>query len=158
MLFILAFLTLLATPMQRPTDVVKWSADGPSASVSPDRRTVHVKVTAEIQPGWKLYAIKQPEGGPKPLAFGTSEGSPFKVSATHIIAPRAKVLKQDENFAVDTHYYENEAGFTLPVSVPRSVTAGAQEIPLEVTFQACGNELCLRPFTQKLPVKVTISK
>lgn len=158
MLLISILLAVLVAPVQRPTDVVKWSADGPSASVSPDRRTVHVKVTAEIQPGWKLYALQQPKGGPKPLLFATSDGSPFKVSASHIIAPKSKVLKQDENFAVDTHYYENDAAFTLPVSMPRSLAAGDHEIPLEVTFQACGSELCLRPFTQKLPVKVSIAR
>jgi hypothetical protein len=68
------------------------------------------------------------------------------------------VLKQDENFAVDTHYYETRAAFTVPVAVDRAITAGTHEIPLEVTFQACGNELCLRPFTQRLPVKASIDK
>jgi DsbC/DsbD-like thiol-disulfide interchange protein len=158
MLVILAFVMLLAAPVQRPTDVVKWTAEGPQAAVSPDRRTVHVKVRADIQPGWKLYAIQQPEGGPKPLAFGTSDDSPFKVSTQHIIAPRAKVLKQDENFAVDTHYYESSAAFTIPVAIDRSAAIGTHEIPLDVTFQACGNELCLRPFTQKIPVTVSIAK
>ena len=158
MLLMLTLVSLLVPPLQRPTDVVKWSAEGPPAAVSPDRRTVHVKVSAAIQPGWKLYAIAQPEGGPKPLTFATTTGSPFKVSTGHIIAPKSKVLKQDENFAVDTHYYESQAIFTIPVNVPREIGAGAQEIPLEVTFQACGNQLCLRPFTQKLPVKVSIEK
>jgi thiol:disulfide interchange protein DsbD len=136
---------------------VKWSAED-AAAVSTDRQTVLVKVTADIQPGWKLYAIQQPEGGPKPLAFATPGAAPFRVSKQHIIAPKSKVLEQDENFAVDTHYYETRAAFTVPVAVDRSVTAGTHEIPLEVTFQACGAELCLRPFTQKLPVKVSIAK
>ena len=68
------------------------------------------------------------------------------------------MLKQDENFAVDTHYYEGQAAFTIPVTIDRSVASGAHEIPLEVTFQACGNELCLRPFTHKLPVTISIGK
>jgi hypothetical protein len=29
-------------------------------------------------------------------------------------------------------------------------------VPLEVTFQACGAELCLRPFTQKLAVEISV--
>lgn len=156
MLLIFTLVALLV-PMQRPTDVVKWSAEIPDA-LSTDRRTILVKVTADIQAGWKLYAIQQPEGGPKPLAFATPEGAPFRVSTGHIIAPKSKVLAQDENFAVDTHYYETRAAFSVPVAVDRSITAGIHEIPLEVTFQACGAELCLRPFTQKLPVTVSIQK
>ena len=156
MLLLFTLLALLAAPMQRPADVVKWSAENPEPATT-DRRTILVTVTAHIQPGWKLYAIQQPEGGPKALAFATADGAPFKVSTGHIIAPKARVLKQDENFAVDTHYYETRAAFTVPVAVDRSIT-GTHEIPLEVTFQACGNELCLRPFTQKLPVKVSLGK
>jgi len=157
MLLFFTLISLLAAPMQRPTDVVKWSAEKPEPA-STDRRTVLVKVTADIQPGWKLYAIQQPEGGPKALAFATADGAPFRVSTGHIIAPKAKVLKQDENFAVDTHYYETRAAFTVPVAVDRAITAGTHEIPLEVTCQACANELCLRPFTQSLPGKVSIEK
>jgi hypothetical protein len=156
-MFLLALVSLLSAPLQRPTDVVKWSAEGPLAGAVTGR-IVQVKVTADIQPGWKLYAVQQPEGGPKPLVFATAAGTPFAVSKQQIVAPKSKVQKQDENFAVDTHYYERQAAFTIPVTVDRTVAAGAHEIPLEVTFQACGAELCLRPFTQKLPVKVSIDK
>ena len=152
----LIFLSLVFG-VQRPTDVVKWSAEG-SIAGSTTARVVHVKVTADIQPGWKLYALQQPEGGPKPLAFATPASAPFRITAPQIVAPKAKVQKQDANFAVDTHYYEGQAAFTIPVSVNASVPAGGHEIPLEVTFQACGAELCLRPFTQKLPVKISVGK
>ena len=43
-------------------------------------------------------------------------------------------------------------------SVPKSTTAGSHELPLAVTFQACGAQLCLRPFTQALPVKVAVTQ
>ena len=54
------------------------------------------------------------------------------------------------------HYYENEAAFTVPVNV--GTATGPQTIPLEVTFQACGAEICLRPFTQKLPVQIEVRR
>ena len=94
MLLIFTLVALLV-PMQRPTDVVKWSAEHPDAA-STDRRTVLVKVTADIQPGWKLYAIQQPKGGPKPLAFATPEGALFRVSKEHVIAPKSKVIVWNE--------------------------------------------------------------
>lgn len=148
-------LVWLLLPAQRPTDVVQWTIQAPAASIAPGG-AVNLQVTATIQPGWKLYAIAQPDGGPKPLAFAIPEGSKFKVVSKRIVAPKAKVLKQDENFTVDTHYYENEAAFTIPATVVSKISNGVHTVPLEVTFQACGNALCLRPFTQKLPVEVTI--
>ena len=157
MVAILSLLSLLAIPPQRPADVVKWSVDPPTAAVT-SRERLTLLVTARIEPGWKLYAITQLEGGPKPLAFALTAGSTFRIDTKKIGAPEPKVLKQDENFAIDTRYYENEAKFTVPVSLPQTLPAGSLEVPLEVTFQACGKELCLRPFTQKLPVKLTVRR
>ena len=152
---LLVLLALVMTPVQRPTDVVKWSATAPVSPVRAGEVAV-VKVTAKVQPGWKLYAIEQPQNGPRPLAFEIARGSAFAISQKQIGAPKAKVQKQDENFSLDTRYYEHDVAFTVPVTVPRPAPAGPQQVPLEVTFQACGAELCLRPFTQKLAVEISV--
>jgi hypothetical protein len=47
--------------------------------------------------------------------------------------------------------------FTVPVSLPASIS-GKAEIPLEITFQACGNNICLRPFTEKISVPLTVNR
>jgi DsbC/DsbD-like thiol-disulfide interchange protein len=155
--FVLAFFLLALVPAQRPTDVVKWAAVPPAAQVETGG-VVRVTVTAKVQAGWKLYAIDQPPGGPVPLTFDLADGARFAIAAKEIVAPKAKVQKQDANFAVDTKYYEQDASFTIPVSVPPAATAGAHTIPLEITFQACGAQLCLRPFTEKLAVPITVRR
>ena len=75
------------------------------------------------------------------------KGAPFTLTEKQIVAPAPKTMK-DENFGTNSMYYEKEVAFTVPVTVPKT-PSGQVQIPLEVTFQACGNELCLRPFTQK---------
>ena len=155
MLFVLALVCLLFAPLQRPVDVVKWSVVPAATAVAPGT-TVNLKVSADVQPGWKLYAIEQPHGGPKSLAFATTEPSAFQLASKRIVSPPSKVQKQDDNFAVSTHYYDGATVFTVPVTVSRSTAAGVHTVPLEVTFQACGKDICLRPFTQKLPVEVTV--
>ena len=157
MLHLVLLLALAFGPAQRPTDIVKW-ATTPSAPQVEAGGVVQIFVSARIQAGWKLYAIDQPAGGPVPLTFDLADGARFAIAAKGIVAPKAKVQKQDANFAVDTKYYEQGARFTVPVSVPRTVSAGTHTIPLEVTFQACGAELCLRPFTEKLAVPITVRK
>ena len=146
--------SLLMAAVQRPADVVRWSA-APVGIVAAGA-TVKVTVAAKVQPGWKLYAIEQPADGPKPLTFAVPKGSGFSVTATQITAPKAKV-QDDENFGLQTRYYENDVSFTVPVGVPASAN-GATQLPLEVTFQACGQNICLRPYTQKLQVPITISR
>jgi DsbC/DsbD-like thiol-disulfide interchange protein len=139
--------------LQRPADVVKWSATAPTMDGT---GTVKVLLTATIQSGWKLYALTQPQGGPKPLAIEVADGAPFTIARKQIVAPKPKTLK-DENFDLQTLYYDTQAVFTVPVSVPASIS-GKSEIPLEITFQACGNNICLRPFTEKVSVPLTVSR
>ena len=153
MLPLILLLGMSLGSLQRPADVVKWSAAAPAVDGA---GTIKVQLTATIQSGWKLYALAQPRGGPKPLAIVIAEGAPFTIAKKQIVAPKAKTLK-DENFDLETLYYDTLAVFTVPVSASASVS-GQTEIPFEITFQACGNGICLRPFTEKVSVPVTVSR
>ena len=81
-------------------------------------------------------------------------GAPFTISMKQIVAPQPKTMK-DENFDLETRYYEGEATFRVPVTVGRSVS-GKTNVPFEITFQACGEGICLRPFTDKISAPVEI--
>lgn len=153
MIALLLALALSAVSLQRPADVVRWSA-APTTPTVAAGGTVQVSLTAKIQSGWKLYAITQPEGGPKPLTIDLAAGAPFTISMKQIVAPQPKTMK-DENFDLETRYYEGEATFRVPVTVGRSVS-GKTNVPFEITFQACGEGICLRPFTDKISVPVEI--
>ena len=152
---LVALLLATAVSVQRPADIVKWSAAAPSEAVSPGG-TVTVALTAKIEKGWKLYALTQPEGGPQKLAIEIAAGAPFAISK-QIAGPPPKTLA-DENFGMTTRYYDKAATFTVPVTVSNTAAAGRAQIPLEVTFQACGESLCLRPFTQKVEAGLNVGK
>lgn len=154
MLPLLLFLGLSAGILQRPVDVVKWSAIAPAA-VKPGA-TVQVSLTARVANGWKLYALVQPQGGPRPLDIKVAEGAPFTIARKQIGGPKPKTL-QDENFDMETLYYEREAIFTVPVTLSKSVS-GTAVIPLDVTYQACGDSICLRPFTERVNVLVMVNR
>jgi DsbC/DsbD-like thiol-disulfide interchange protein len=153
LLLILAFATSL--PAQRPTDIVKWSAEPASKSVRAGA-VVKIRLKADIEDGWKLYALTQPKGGPIALAIEVPEDAPFTLVPKDIVAPRPSVQK-DPLFSADTQYYEDEASFTLPVGIPKTASGG-QTVPIDVTFQACGKDICLRPFTQRLDVTISVTK
>ena len=150
---LLLLLALFSGAGQRPADVVKWTVAAPQGWTTAGG-TLALTVKATVADGWKLYAIDQPPAGPQPLAFATTK--PFAIQPKTITAPPAKVLK-DPLFDANTRYYEKTASFTVPVSIPGDL-AGMHEIPVEVTFQACGADICLRPFTQKLPVHIEVRR
>ena len=140
---------------QRPADVVRWSAGAAGLAVKAGA-TVPVEITADVQEGWHLYALSQPKSGPIPLLFAVAKGKPFEIRAKEIVAPKAEVVK-DPNFNLETHQYDGKVTFQVPVTAPRNLPAGAHTVPIEVTFQACGNGMCLRPFTQAVPVDITVA-
>lgn len=149
-------LLLSLVPLQRPADVVKWSAAAPRAAVAAGGEAT-ITLTAKIESGWKLYALTQPKGGPIPLSITAPKGSAFPVAAKRIVSAQPKIHK-DENFNLDTQYHENEASFTVPVTVPRGAATGKNEVPIDVTFQACGASICLRPFTQRVKVDIAVTR
>jgi DsbC/DsbD-like thiol-disulfide interchange protein len=153
-MFLLLFLLGAAGVVsQRPADVVQWSATPVSATVDAGK-TAKIVLRAQIQGGWKLYALTQPAGGPQKLSIAIAKDAPFAVTEKEIVGPAPKKMK-DTNFGTESMYYEKAVEFTVPVAIAKGAS-GEVEIPLEVTFQACGAELCLRPFTQKVPVPVTV--
>ena len=140
---------------QRPADVVRWSSKATDVAVKAGA-TVPVEITADVQEGWHLYALSQPKSGPIPLLFAVAKGKPFEIRGKDIVAPKADVVK-DPNFDLETHQYDGKVTFRIPVSAARTATPGAHSVPVEITFQACGNGICLRPFTQTLPIDVTVT-
>jgi thiol:disulfide interchange protein DsbD len=153
-LLLLILLTALSTG-QRPTDIVRWSAAATSKTVAAGG-TARIELTAKIEDGWKLYALSQPKGGPVPLAIALEKGAPFTLVQKQITAPLPK-LQKDDNFNLETQYYEHEAAFTVPVTIPKTAS-GKQQVPLDVTFQACGASICLRPFTQRINVAISVGR
>jgi DsbC/DsbD-like thiol-disulfide interchange protein len=140
--------------VQRPADVVKWSATAPGTAVTSGGEA-KITLTAKIESGWKLYALTQPAGGPVPLTIASPKGAALTVVRKRISAGLPKSHK-DENFKVDTLFYEDDARFTVPVTVPKTAAAGRTAVPIDVTFQACGESICLRPFTERVTVNITI--
>ena len=130
--------------------------DAPTAAAVTAGETAKIVLRAQIQGGWKLYALTQPAGGPQKLAIAVAKDAPFTITEKQIVAPAPKTHEGRELRDRTRMYYEKEVAFTVPVAVRRRRVRPGRTIPLEVTFQACGDELCLRPFTQKLSVPVNV--
>src|SRR5262245_55681391 len=43
---------------------------------------------AEIEPGWHLYALEQPEGGPIATTIKVTEGKPFEIAGAITTTPK----------------------------------------------------------------------
>jgi len=128
---------------QRPSEIVKWSANATKSSAS----AVTVALSATIQDGWHVYALSQPAGGPTPLRISIPTGTPFELQTP--VAEGKVIHHDDPNFKMETLYYLNTATFNLSVK-KTGMPAAVEAVPVDVRFQACNDRLCLPPYTAHL--------
>lgn len=157
---LVALILLLAAAAlgQNPT---KWSLevlDSKELFVKKgDRLTVGL--TAEIEPGWHLYAIDLPAGGPIPTAISVAPGAPFDLDGKPT-SPKP-ITKFDPNFNIDTSFFDERVTFAVPLKATGDADASA--IALDVRFQLCTDTICLPPRIKRVTlsgeedVKKTVS-
>ncbi len=110
---------------------------------------------AEIESGWHLYALEQPEGGPIATTIKVSESSPFQLAGK--IESQKPISKIDPLFTgtdgkpLETKFFADAATFGIPLTASSGTSADA--ISLDVRFQLCNDKFCLPPKT----VRVTTS-
>ncbi len=109
---------------------------------------------AEIEDGWHLYAMSQPDGGPVPTSIAVAE-NPVFAEAGPAMEPEPDT-KFDQNFGIDTHYFEESVEFTVPFKVSATASPGNYGLPVKVRFQICSDTLCLAPQTQTVTAQVQV--
>ncbi|MDI1241627.1 MAG: cytochrome c biogenesis protein CcdA [bacterium] len=139
---------------QNPT---KWSLSkidgksqtGPSQFVP---QLLKVALKAEVEPGWHLYSLEQPKGGPIATTIKVSEGSEFEIDGKIEEATKPKV-QPDPNFVIDgkaleTRFFVERAEFIVPVK--GADIASLDSLALDVRFQLCNDTVCLPPRTKRV--------
>ncbi len=131
----------------------KWSlaADGSGSSIKSGSE-VTATLTTEIESGWQLYALEQPEGGPIATTIKITEASLFTISGK-IRSPKP-LSKLDSLFAgmdgkpLDTKYYLDGVSFAVPVKANEDTSR--DRLSLDVRFQLCNDTVCLPPKTVRV--------
>ncbi len=150
---IVALLSILLTSGVAAQEAAKWSAKPVAATVKAGA-TVEVKVTADVIDGWHIYSTTPQEEGPVPTEIAFAKGGAF--TRTGKIRQPKPIVKYDENFGIDTEYYDKDVTFTVTAKVKANAKPGAQKAVVEVTFMACNDRMCLPPKTVEVPFDITV--
>ncbi len=103
-----------------------------------------VTITAEIAPGFHLYAVDNPEGGAGPLVFNfDTKGCELVGTVT---ADKKYKVEYNDIFEVDEHYYDGKVTFTQKIKP----TAEKYSVNIDVKGQACNDTGCFQVFGSKL--------
>lgn len=157
-LTVTAWVLLVAAPAaaQRPQDIVRWTAKAPAGPIKPGA-VATLKLSAEIEAGWHMYALTQAEEGPPPLQIALAKRQPFSLNAQRIEAP-APVIVKGHGSEPDVFQYDEKVTFKLPVATPRQLKRGRHTVSVEVTYQVCSGSVCLRPRTEVIPIGISVDR
>jgi len=109
-------------------------------------------LNAEIESGWHLYALEQPEGGPIATTIKITEGQTFEL-AGKIESPKP-IVKQDPLFTgtdgkpLQTKFFTDSVTFTVPLKT--TAETEAHGLSLDVRFQLCNDTFCMPPKTVRV--------
>ena len=102
-------------------------------------------ITATIKPGWHIYSITQPPGGPVATKItvspppGVRITGPFQPS----VAPDKKQEPAFDNLTVETHH--DTVTWSAPIELAAGVDPAKLKIAGKVTVQPCDPNACLPP-------------
>jgi thiol:disulfide interchange protein len=116
--------------------------------------TFTATVEAQVQPGWHLYSTTQEPGGPVPTSIKLAESQVFEPAGALQFPPPHKSF--DQNFGIETEYYEGNIPFKMPVRAKANAPAGKQTLAVKVRYMLCSDTMCLPPQTETLTASVNI--
>ena len=115
-----------------------------------------VVIRGVIEPGWHVYALTQPPGGPFATRVALPDGQPLEVTGTPVSEP-APHTAYDEAFRMNVQMYENEVRLLVPVRATRVVTP-ADSVRVNVRYQICNASLCYPAQTVRLAAAVPAAR
>ena len=146
---LLCLIVIASRAPAAPPQPVQWSVGNVVGShLSPGAKFT-VILAAAIEPGWHLYALEEPEGGPQPTEIALAEGDPVTLLS---------VDQGKSGFVADpvsrqlTAFFEHRASFTLHLQLPPTMPRPATVLHVTIRYQSCNDKMCLPPRTDRVEV------
>jgi len=143
------FLPLLISISASAQSPAKWSLETPL--IISDGK-IKAALKAEIESGWHLYALEQPEGGPIATTIKVTEGKPFeivgKIDSTKPTVKEDPLFTGTDGKALVTKYFADNAVFNISLKTTGETQADA--LSLDVRFQVCNDRFCQPPKTVRV--------
>ncbi|MDE5688644.1 MAG: protein-disulfide reductase DsbD N-terminal domain-containing protein [Paramuribaculum sp.] len=143
---------------------ITFCAVFPAFSQNPDpiRWQVTVKMTsategtavfkARITPGWHLYGLKLPQGGPKATVIDASASTGIKFRG-ELKADRQPLKVHDSMFDLDLTWWDADIAFRRSFKVTDPANA---RIAGTINYMGCNDQTCSPPKSQTFDKKITL--
>lgn len=115
----------------------------------------NVTITGMPDPGWHLYALEEPQGGPIATEVSLTEGDPADLLRVEESKPK---MLPDPVTQKPAGFFDAAADFVLHLTAAKDAAAGAGTLRVMVRYQSCNDRMCLPPHTETVQVPVTIAR
>ncbi len=145
-------LALASANAAAPPTPARWSVRPADRGPSAPGATFSVLLTADIQPGWHLYALDEPDGGPLATEIGLAKNDPLTLLDVNEPEPRKVPDPLTHSVA---GIFLNSVVFTLKLRAPRTRPPHDAVSHILIRYQTCNDQVCLPPHTETvaLPLK-----
>lgn len=138
-----------------PKSPVQWHVKAaPNKPVKAGAK-FNVTITGVPDPGWHLYALEEPEGGPIATEVSLTEGDPADL--LRVDESKPKILP-DPVTQKPAGFFDGAAEFTLHLAAAKDAATGAGVLRVMVRYQSCNDRMCLPPHTETVQVPVTVTR
>lgn len=107
-------------------------------------------VKAMVEPGWHIYGMTMPTGGPAATSLDFSESLGIKVNGKPVTVPEAK-SGHDKLFDMKLSWWDNDVVFRQKFKVTSRRDA---IVKCTIKYMGCNNQRCSMPLTVKLQRKL----
>lgn len=145
-LTLITLLMLTFFSSAQDTAPVKWQIT--AKLTSPTEGVAIFK--ARLEPGWHLYGLEMPKGGPKATVINMDESTGVEFTDT-LTPDRAPLQVHDGMFNLDLNWWDKDIAFRRKFKVTDPANA---KIAGTITYMGCNDMTCSPPTTQKFSKKV----
>lgn len=112
-----------------------------------------ITMKAIIQPGWHLYGLDLPKGGPKATTFDFTQSTGIELTGE--ITPSSKPVETlDKMFDLKLNWWDANVTFTQQFKV----TGKTPAIKGVITYMGCNNETCMPPRKENISLSIPAQK
>jgi len=107
----------------------------------------------KLDPGWHLYSLSTPKGGPIPTTIRPAQGAP--IDALRVYQPKPS-RAMDPNFNLERRLTTARSEFLLEIGIRRDAPEGSAELRIESRYQLCNDRMCLPPVRRTAAASILI--
>lgn len=112
-----------------------------------------VGVSGQIDDGWHVYAMEEPDGGPIATQVALADGDAANLLR---VAEDKPHMVQDAAFNLQTGVHLKTVAYTLHLQA--GTETGSRPLHVVVRYQSCNENVCLPPRAETIEVPLVIAR